>query len=198
MFKSSDRFYLVFGIVFIFIIYLLWLMAKPMIGSLLFGAILVGVFYPLKNKIEERFQVGKLASSSIVTVIMILLVLLPIVFVIISMSKEVIGIYQKILAGLSQTEVNNFLFGDGFVATTIKEVSDLFLIEIDLSMIKQKILFGLRELLGTLLTRVNSIVGNIVGFIFDLVVMLIVSFGLFVEGDYFKKYMFELSPLPSE
>ncbi|MCP4914677.1 MAG: AI-2E family transporter [Oligoflexia bacterium] len=198
MIKSSDRSNLVFGIVFFFIIYLLWLMAKPMIGSLLFGAILAGVFYPLKNRIAQKFNLGKIASSSVVTLLMVLLVLVPIIFITISISKEAIGLYQKIVAGLSQAEVNDFLFGDGFVPRTITQISELLSIDIDLALIKQKLLVLLKELSGGLLTKVNSIVGNIAGFIFDLIVMLIVSFGLLVEGDYLKKYMFELSPLPSD
>tara|TARA_R110002072_G_scaffold534_2_gene3594 strand:+ start:129255 stop:130322 length:1068 start_codon:yes stop_codon:yes gene_type:complete len=197
MTEQFNRKTVFFAVFFAAITYLVWLMARPMIGPIIFGAIMAGIFYPLKNKIETKYKVGKVTSSSLVTTIIVLGVLLPTIFVSISVSKEAIGLYQKIVSGLSQKEVHDFLFGKGFIAQMITEVSELLSIDIDLGLIKEKLLAGIKGISGTLLLGINGIVGNVAGFLFDLTIMLIVSFGLLIEGEYLKKYIFELSPLPS-
>ncbi|MEZ4873663.1 MAG: AI-2E family transporter [Bdellovibrionales bacterium] len=87
-------------------------------------------------------------------------------------------------------------FGDGLAAATIKNAAMFFDVNVDLELIKSKLLEATRGGLGHFLTSVNSFVGNVFSFLFDLVIMMIVVFGILVNGENLKKYLFELSPLP--
>ncbi len=196
--KLLNRSQVFFALIFAFILYLLWQMAKPMIGSIIFGCILAGVFFPMNLKIERKFKLKRSHSSVITCLMMVILVLCPLVFISINVSKEAVGLYQKIISGLDHKEVNDFFFGQGTFATFVQSLSSYLPIEIELLEIKNKLLEILKGASGSILSSVNSIVGNFLGFIFDLIIMLIVAFGLLVEGDYLKKYIFDLSPLPDD
>ncbi|MDA9189546.1 AI-2E family transporter [bacterium] len=187
-----------FGLVFLIICYLLWLMAKQMIGPIIFGLILAGCFSPLNEKIKVKWKLSQSLSSTITCILITLLVLLPLIFLSVSLSKEALTLYQKIVTGLSRKEVNDFLFVDGLIAVFVKKISSLTGLSIDLESIKTGLLSGLKGASGNLISGINSIVGNIISFIFDLVIMMIVVFGVFLEGAKLKEYIFKLSPLPYE
>lgn len=193
--KRSQAF---FAVIFVFIIYLFWLMAKPMLGSLIFGCILAGVFFPLNLKIEKRFKINRTNASLLTCLLIIVLVLCPIIFISFNVSKEAVGLYQKIISGLGQKDVHNFFFGDGVVAVMIKKANVYLPFEMDPLKIKSTLLSFAEGASGGILKSINSLVGNFFKFIFDLIIMLIVSFGLLVKGDYLKNFIFKLSPLPDE
>ena len=195
---QSKRTPLFFGLVFLFILYLLWLMAKPMLGPMIFGCILAGVFFPLNIWIKEKWRFGRRRAATLTTLFIVLVVLLPLTYLAFGISKEAVGLYQTIVSGLDQKEVNDFLFGEGLAATTIKKFSSYLDIQLDLELVKAKLLATLKGASGTLLASINHLIGDLVNFIFDLIIMLVVIFGLLVEGDKLKVYIFELSPLPSE
>jgi len=195
---QSKRTPLFFGLVFLFVLYLLWLMARPMLAPLIFGSILAGVFFPLNNLIKEKWKIGRRRAATITSLFIVLVVLLPLTYLAFGISKEAVGLYQSIVSGLGQTEVNDFLFGEGLAATTIKKLSASFDIQLDLELLKGKVLATVKGASGSLLASINNLIGDLFNFVFDLIIMMVVIFGLLVEGDKLKVYIFELSPLPSD
>lgn len=190
--------YIFFGLVFILISYLVWLMAKQMIGPIIFGCVLAGVFNPLKNLITKKWNTSTNMAAVITSAIIVLLVLVPLVFLSIALSKEALTLYQSIMNGLKHAEVNDFLFGEGPVAQLLKSFSAITGVDIEIEAIKAAIFNGLKGISGTVISSINAIVGNIITFTFDLAIMMIVVFGIFVEGAKLKHYVFELSPLPED
>lgn len=187
-----------FGVIFLLIMYLLWLMVRQMIEPIIFGLIISGVFYPLHTLFQEKWKLSRHKAASLTSLIIVIGVLVPLSFIVISIGKEAAGLYARIGMGLDQEEVSRFFFGDGLAATTIKSLADFFEIEVNLEMIKANLLSVAQGASTHFLTGVNSLVGDIVNFFFNLVIMMIVIFGLLVEGEKLKMYTFELSPLPSD
>lgn len=190
--------YVFFGFLFLLVSYLVWLMAKQMIAPIIFGLVLAGVFNPLNDKIIEKWKLSGNTGAIITSIIIILLVLVPLIFLGLALSKEAVFLYQRIMNALAHHEVNDFLFGEGAVADIIRSASQLSGIDIDMAQAKTTVLTALKGASGTVITSINAIVGNTISFIFDLAIMMIVVFGIFVEGKRLKEYIFDLSPLPSE
>jgi len=172
-------------------------MARQMIEPIIFGLIISGVFYPLHMAFQEKLRISRHKAAGLTSLIIFVGVLVPLSFIVISVGKEAAGLYQGIVIGLGHEEVSGFFFGDGWAASTVKSLAEFFNMEVNLEMIKSKLLEATREASSYLLAGVNRFVGDIVGFMFDIIIMIIVVFGLLVEGENLKKYIFELSPLPT-
>lgn len=196
--KKYNVTYVFFGFLFLLIGYLVWMMARQMIGPIIFGLVLAGVFNPLKNKIISKWKVTNYTSSILTTLIITLLVLIPLIFLALALSKEAVSLYQRIVSALAHHEVDNFLFGQGAVADLIRSFSQMSGMDIDMEQVKTAVLNALKGASGTVISSINSIMGNIITFIFDLAIMMIVVFGIFIEGKHLKNYIFDLSPLPSD
>ena len=181
--------YLFFGLIFLFVSYLVWLMAKQMIGPIIFGCILAGVFNPLKNFFISKWTLSQSKASALTSLIIVLLVLVPLIFLSVALSKEALTLYQTIVQGLAHESVNDFLFGEGLVARTLQSFSELSGVEVEISAIKKTIFDSLKGVSGTVISSINSIAGNILSFLFNLAIMMIVVFGIFMEGEKLKKYI---------
>lgn len=196
--KHINRTQAFFALSFFLVIYILWLMAKPMLGPIIFGAILAGVFFRFNLSIENKFKTTRTFASALTCSVIFFVVLLPTIFILISVSKEAVDLYQNLVSGLGQKEINDFLFGEGAFATLVKKVANFLSIDIELSMIKEKLVVFFKNASGGILSILNKLVGDIFSFLFNLIIMLIVSFAFLTKGDILKDYIFELSPLPKD
>jgi len=198
MSKKNSQTPLFFALIFILTLYLLWLMAQQMIGPIIFGAILAGVFFPLNLKIEKLWKLNRNLSAALTCLLISVVVLLPLTVISIGISKQAVGLYQNILTGFEQRSVNDFLFGEGVIPSTMKYFSEYFKVDIDLPLIKEKVLTFAKSTSGNILRIINNLIGDLFSFIFDLLIMMIVAFGLLIKGEALKDYIFELSPLPND
>lgn len=173
-------------------------MAAKIIGALIFAAILAGVFFPVFNKIASQPGISQKIASVLTCLLITIIVIIPLGFVIVSLSKEVVGLYQLIVKGLEQEQINDFFFGQGLGASALKKVNDLFEVQIELSSLKLKLLDSAKGASGFLLKSLNSILGNIFSFLLNIALMMVTIFSLFIEGPALKKYIFSLSPLENE
>src|SRR5690606_3847107 len=107
---------------------------------ILFAAILAGTFYPFHKKVLIKCHGRKEMASLITTVLITLLILLPMVYTILQVSKEGMSLYQDINKSLSQTEVRNFFFGSGPFARLLQSLIDFFQLSISKQEIYQEIL----------------------------------------------------------
>ena len=187
----------VFAAFFVLLIYLMWLMIKPLLGPLIFAGIIGGAFYPVFNKIRRKLKRRRL-SAVICCLLITVIVFLPCIYLLINLSKEAVNLYLSIKIALNEQAVHHFLFGDGTLAQFIKKAADFFNIELNLAVIKEQFVLLMKDFSGHLLGTLNSWVGNIITFLFDFVVMLLFIFALFTEGERLRRYMLKLSPLPDE
>jgi predicted PurR-regulated permease PerM len=171
---------------------------RGMFHSLAFAAITAGTFYPLYQKIKNRFKLSDEVSAAIVTTIILVILVIPIIFIILQVSKETVGLYSSLRSGLSMAQVKDFLFGDGPVAKAIMGVSELTGYDINLNDLYSSLLMKAQSYSGKVFGTVNSWVGDTISFIFNFLIMNLACFTIFVEGEKMKAFFFRLSPLPDE
>ena len=56
--RNLNRATVFFWLAFFFLLFLNWVIFKPILGPLVFGAILAGSFYPVFEKIHEKWKMG--------------------------------------------------------------------------------------------------------------------------------------------
>lgn len=180
------------------IAYLVWILARPMLSAIVFGGIMAGSFLPLLKKIEARFKLKRTTAAGWTSLTIVLIVILPSIYVLVQLSREMIHAYSSIKDGLSEQAVQEFLFGQGKVAKILKDIFSIMDIDYSPQGLQEKIVGGLKFISGGVVTFVNSWVSNAMAFILDFLIMLIVIYGFFVYGPALKDYLFKLSPLPEE
>ena len=194
--RNLNRATVFFWLAFFFLLFLNWVIFKPILGPLVFGAILAGSFYPVFEKIHEKWKMGTNTAASLTCLIILVLVFFPISYLVIKLSSESLKLYQSVAEGLSEKDVKDFLFGDGVFSELIKNTLKPFGIDFGPEFLKAKILPYFKSLSTWMLGVFNSWVSNFLSFCFDFVIMLLVIFGLFSEGKALKSFAFRLSPLP--
>jgi len=134
--------------------------------------------------------------------IIILIIILPTIYLTVQLSKETIHLYQNIKSGFSDQSVHTFLFGEGYIAGFIKKVSGLFNMDLnaDLNMefIQNKLFGVIKNLSGIMFDLFNTWISNILSFFFNVLIMLLVVYSFFTQGDKLKAYFLKLSPLPDD
>ncbi|MBQ49845.1 MAG: hypothetical protein CMP10_20860 [Zetaproteobacteria bacterium] len=180
---------------FLLLLLLLWLMAKPMIHAIIFGAIIGGSFYPLFNRTLKRTNWKKSQVSILMCLLITCLVFIPTIYLIFALSNETYQFYLNLKSELTVAN-EKYFFEESFFGSMLVEITDILEIDISFDMIKEKSIAVLQSFSTYVLKVLNSWVSNLLSFIFDFFIMILVIFALFTEGTGLKKYILELSPLP--
>lgn len=171
---------------------------KPFLGAIIFASIIAGSIYPAYNWFLDKTQLTKRLSAILMCFGVAIAVFLPLIYVSFILSKEAITLYQSLIIGISDGLVNNFLFGDGYVAKLVKNFSSFLGLEINMESFKNEFINQLKNFSGIVINTINNIIGNIVGFLFSFVIMILVIYALLTEGAPLKKFLLDFSPLPDD
>ncbi len=184
--------------VFLYILYLLWTLFAPFFGAVIFGGIIAGTFYPLFSKIIEKTKWSKVGAALATCSIITLIIILPSIYITLQLSKETISLYQNFKEALTDRSVHDFLFGEGVIASAVRNGADALNLELSIEAIQGKVYGVVKSLSGILFSLLNTWVSNILGFFFNVLIMLLVTYALFTEGDKLKAFFLKLSPLPDD
>ncbi len=189
---------LYFAAVLILLMYLLWLMMEPFLGAIIFAGIITGSIYPLYHQLLEKKHFSRKGGAIFMCFLVVFVIFFPTIYISLALSKEAITLYQGVATGITDEAVNNFFFGEGYFAGLVKKVSVFLGIEVNLGTFKTEVLKMIRSFSGIAIKTINSIVGNIFGFLFDFVIMILVIYALLAEGSQLKRFLLDFSPLPEE
>lgn len=187
-----------FSALLVFLIYLLWLIMKPFLGAIIFASIITGAIYPLFILLLKKTQLERWLTSIIMCGAVIVAIFIPIMYITFELYKEAVNLFINLTSVINNHSVNNFLFGDGYIAQFIKNISSIIGVEPNMGTLKVEVIGYIKSFSGFALKSINSIVGNIVKFLFDFVIMLLVIYSLLAEGPKLKKFILKLSPLPDD
>jgi len=173
-------------------------MIQPFLGAIIFAAIITGSIYPLFIKLIDKTHISYKLAALIMCIAIIFVVFIPTIYLVNILSKETIILYQHLSTGFSNEMVNNFFFGEGYFSGVMKKISVLTDIEVNSEVIKNGIMGQIKNVSALTIKTINSLVGNLVSFIFNFVIMILVIYALLAEGVLLKKFLLELSPLPND
>jgi len=174
------------------------MMMKPFIGAIIFASIITGSIYPVYTQLLSKTQLSRSIAAIIMCFLVIFVVIFPTIYISFVLSKEAITLYQNLAIGISNESVNNFFFGDGHFAGIIKKFSSMLGIEVNMDTFRNEVINQIRNFSGLAIGTINDIVGNIVSFLFDFVIMILVIYALLAEGIPLKEFLLKFSPLPDD
>ncbi len=187
-----------FAAVLILLMYLLWMMIRPFLGAIIFASIITGSIYPVYFKMLQSMNLSRGITAALMCTVVVVVVFLPTLFLSFILSKEAIVLYQNVASGISNETVDDFFFGDGYISDTVKKLSAWAGIEANMEMLKNEILKQIKNFSGVAIETINNVLGNIVSFLFNFIVMILVIYTLLAKGPQLKVFFLRLSPLPDE
>lgn len=189
---------LYFIVVLIFLMYLIWLMMKPFLGAIIFASIIAGSVYPIFDWCLKKTGFSIRVTALLMCCLIAIAVFFPLIYLSLLLSKEAISLYQTLISGINDAVVNEFLFGEGYFATLIKDTTALFGVEVNMQSLKMEVVSQLKNISMLVLNTINQVIGDIIKFIFNFVIMVMIIYALLAQGKYLKRFLLELSPLPDE
>lgn len=187
-------FLIVFAIALVLFVRLLFVF----VTAIVLGLVLASLFWPLHQRLLRATRGRRNLAAGVMTVIVALVVLVPLVLLITSLSAQAFTLYQKASGTELVEQMRKLTAADSPVALEIRSLAARFgvdlsaqrLTEIGADVAKSVGLF-LYEQLGGFATNAFALILH-----FGMMIVLLFSF--FAEGERLKAYVLDLSPLPDE
>lgn len=187
--SGQKKFFLV---AFIGIILINVFIFKDLVHALIFAGIIAGSFYPMFHRLEKKFSTS--ISAMLSTLIIFIVFLVPLVYLFFQLSKETFWFYQYLKSPESMVYFKNLIEGNEYLAKALSMID----VKMSSDSMSQEVFTHLQSISGKVLGGLNKLVGDLISFVFQFLIMLMAIYGFFLKGADLKKFIFSMSPLPSE
>ncbi len=182
-------FLLLFGLAILMMGRLLWPFASTIVMSLL----LITIFQPLYNRL--RRHTARHLASLITCLLIVVLIFVPLIFLVISLSKEAV-VYALYVRDINLADrVRELLTSHSWLVAAQTRLAGMGLVlrPDDIS----SSLSGIASNAAMFLyAKASAWAGNILAFVIDFALMILVIFFLLADYDRLLDFLLKLSPLP--
>ncbi|HMO78232.1 MAG TPA: AI-2E family transporter [Candidatus Paceibacterota bacterium] len=164
--------------------FLVWRVLSPFVSALALSIIIVTICYPLYEKLQKMvYKNSESLAAALATLIVVIAVILPILFISSVFVKELVGFYQTLGAG-QEVAFESYL-GD------FETLIQTHLPDFEFNFTEQ-----IKQSAEWLLGNVSNIFAGTISTIFVVLISLIGSFYFFRDGKQFVELAIKISPLP--
>ncbi|MBF0273751.1 MAG: AI-2E family transporter [Nitrospinae bacterium] len=191
---DSQRFYFLLFLI-VFSIYLCWQLFSPFLEAIILAACIASIFSPLYLMLEKKLPGRKVLNSTLSSIAVVLIVILPIIYIIFSFSVQGVEAYGKL-----EKFVNSDSAAKLLSVHTWKEYLSLLPYG---SEILDKYSFDPKEILKGLMkgaitltqSSISTVAGTGISFTINFSMMIIALWIFFFSGEDFLHYVLKISPL---
>lgn len=171
--------------------WLLWPFVSSIILSYLLATIFDPIYLYLKQRMSARF------SSLVTCALIVLLIFVPVILFVGALSKEAYALFQLTKGTDLAAKFNAFVEGSALLAG-FKELLAGYGIRLEVAALGDELAkFGGMFALFVY-NQASAWAGNILNFIFNFFMMVIIIFFLLMDRSRLLNYIMQLSPLPDE
>ena len=190
--STVARYFLVlFGLATLLMGRLLW----PFVSILIISLLLVNLFQPVYQGLRQH--IARRLASLITCLLIILLVFVPLVFFVIALSREAVT-YAQYLKGINLAERIKDLMQDSTLLASAQTRLGSMGITLRADDLSASLSSYASSAALFLYSKASIWAANILTFMVDFVLMILVIFFLLVDYDRLLNFMLRLSPLPEE
>lgn len=164
----------------------------PMFHALAFAAILAGSFYPLHTYLAQNSNWRPEYTALLSCVIILVVLVLPLVYMGFHLFREAISLYDYLREGIAEGWWNSYFKSEGLIGRLFTALG----LPIDTAELSELLLEKARLASGELVSTLNSLVGDILNFLFQFILMFMAIFAFFLKGPQLKAIFLKMSPLP--
>lgn len=186
-----------FIVLFVMAIILAGKLIAPFFATIILGVVSTGIFSPVFKFLERKMTPE---TASVLTCVLIFFVIfIPVMFFIGILSKEAFDLYVMAKDAVFSNQLKNLLentqalvrFNELLARAGIEKTVTWDALIAPVSEVGKLVGFSLFE-------QARSITSNVLNLVLYFGLMLIVVYYMFIDGDKFIKYIYDLSPLPDE
>ncbi len=184
--------------IFLLLLYLFYQILSPFFLALFWGAILTLTLYPLHVRLTKLLRGYKNICSMIMTILATFLIVLPIVFISVTVAVDMADIYQNITDDVEVSELKSGLEKlKGLIPLSILEELESKL-QIEEASIHQMALKGLGSASNYVINEVQSAAANLTGLLINFGIMIFSLFFFFRDGERLLDRLKYLIPMKQE
>jgi len=197
---KKEHIFLIFTLFFTFLsLYLLYQILSPFLTSILWAILLAMVFYPLFQRLQRLLKKREVLCAMTMTVLVILVIILPSSFLMVSLTNEVVGVYhwveemiktgrlQSHLEQIKEIPVLKWIWGRLYQYGDVSQINPT-----------DFILKNLQQVSTFLFNQTSKIFKGLSTFIIGFFFTLLSLYYLFKDGARLFERLKEIVPIPSE
>ena len=195
-FNRNFLFLAFFFTAFVYLLYQLVLVLSPFLGPLLGALLLTLIFHPLHARLDRVLRSGNL-SAFISTVAVLIVIVVPVFILVWNLVIEAADLLPSLRAWLVRTDQQGLAELDNAVPPLLRDLWDGVIVflqrwNVDLQAMSTE---AIRELGNTLTTFGTATVREAFGLLLDILVLLLVLFFFFRDGEAMIKRIIDLIPM---
>lgn len=187
-----------FLIILLAFIILLFMLFWTYMSAIVLAFLIASAFYPLFSKLKQLLKGNEISSSLIMTIIILLVLIVPVSWFIGTLSNEAFDFYNRTKSSVTLQEIQEGLLGDSIWAQRIRDISNFANIELNREKIRELTTAIGRNVGLFLANQLSAIASNLLGFLVNFFLMMLIIYYIFRDGARLKNYIVELLPFPAE
>lgn len=196
--KHIDQSNLVFLAALLLLLYLIGMLAWPFLTSIIFAGIVAGSFSPFTEYIIRKYSLSRKWASIATCIVIVTSFVLPSIYLTIRLSEEALALYEFLKANFTEENITEFLFEGNYFSSVLRDLFGMAKIEYSVASMQKLIMESAKTVSSGLFDFVNRWIANIFDFIFQFILMLLITYAFLADGPIIKRFIFDLSPLPEE
>lgn len=185
---------IIFAAVVIVAVYLFYIMFRPFLKPLIWGAVFAGLFYPLNATLGRKLK-RKNVRALIMTILVVAVIGVPTVFLSIGLIGEVVNVAPRFSDAVESGQLDMVFRPEAFGWNEkVKEVLGPF-VDVSNLDVERMISTNLQRLSSFVLGQLSNLVGNISLAIFNFSLSVLSLFFFFRDGDGMMTRLKELMPM---
>lgn len=172
---------------------LLWEFLTPI---MLAGA-LASLSVPILARLTRWLDGRKRLAAGLTTALIVVCVIAPIAVLVVSLSQQAYGIYLDTRVVSMTERLRQLLESDSQIAEKARRAAELMGVDASPQGLVEASAAGLKAVGLWVYDQLRGVAANTVSLLLDFVVMVLLVFTFLSEGSRLKRWLMELSPLPT-
>ncbi len=171
---------------------------SPFLADFVLAWMFASLFGPVHRRLQRRWPQRRKLAAGLVTGLVAVAVLVPVGFIGGSFSAEASIFYESTLRGLTREELAAVFFGEGWLPSRARDLSELIGTEWNPEVLLMWIGRASGAVASFVSAQINVVLSNVAAGALHFVLLLFIVFTMFADGDRLLRYFFATSPLPDD
>lgn len=172
---------------------LLWVFLSPIV----LAAALASLSLPIQARLQRWLKGRKPLAAGLTTAVIVVCVIAPVAVLVVSLSQQAYGVYLDTRIVSMTERLRQLLESDSQFAEKARKVAQLLGIDASPEGLVEASSDGLKAAGLYVYDQLRGLAANTVSLLLDFVVMVLLVFTFLSEGSRLKRWLMDLSPLPT-
>lgn len=167
----------------------------PFVTDILLAGLFTALSYPVYRRLGDKFGRDWPAAMT-VCFVLVILVAGPVTFLATSLTVEASAAFEATKDSVTMDKAQEWIFGDGAVATSVRRAADMVGIEYTPGTIRSTLSTVAGTIAKAVYSQANALLANVFSAAFHFFLIILIVYYALIDGARLKKFLFRLSPLP--